>query len=95
MQIFIKSLTGKIIILDVKPSDSIKDVKTKIKDKEGIPLYQQRLIFQGRQRGDKQILSYMGVKNEDTLHFLIRMRGESESHILTRNKDDLSQNLNK
>jgi len=75
MQIFVKTLTGKTIILDVKPSDSIKDLKTKIQDLEGIPLDQQRLLFQGKKRGDGQILSYMGVKNKDTLYFVLRTGG--------------------
>ena len=68
MQIFIKTLTGKTITLEVEPSDTIKKVKRKIQDKEGIPPSQQHLIFKRQELKDHQTLDEYKVTDKSSVH---------------------------
>ena len=83
MQLFVKTLTGKTVSIEVEEGESIEDVKAKIAEKEGIPPEQQRLIFGGQQLQDSKTLDDYDVGDDSTLHLVLRLRGGMQLFVKT------------
>ncbi|CAL6064462.1 Ubiquitin [Hexamita inflata] len=78
MQIFVRTLTGKNITLDVEPTDTIQNLKTKIQEKEATIPVNQCYIFDGKKLDDTRTLAYYNIQKEAVVYLVVRFRAYSE-----------------
>lgn len=75
MQIFIKTLTGRTVSIIVDEDDTILNVKMKLKEKNDVPVDEQRLLFGGHQLEDKRTLKSYSIQRDSTIHLVLRLPG--------------------
>ena len=75
MQIYVKTLTGKTIVLDIDPCDTIENINNKIEEKEGIPPAHQKLIYKGSLLNPERTLADYNIQKNSTLHLMLPLRG--------------------
>lgn len=75
MQVFVKNLIGRTITVDLEPTDTIRQLKEKIEQKEAIPQGEQRLIFSGKGLEDTRSVSDYNIQSNSTIHMVLRLRG--------------------
>jgi ubiquitin len=88
MQIVVKTLTGKIIKLTVKSSDTIGNLKGKIQDIDGIPPFLQRLIFASVELEDNRTVSSYNIQKDSTIHLMLRLSGGAVKNVKKPQKKD-------
>lgn len=87
MQIFIKSLCGKTIIINVESSESIETLKSKIQEKEGIPVEYQILISSNRVLANKKPISFYNIKSESNINLSLKLKSGIQIKIKTLEKE--------
>ena len=80
MQVFVKTISGKYITLDILPETTVLALKQQVYNKEGIPVDAQIFVFAGKSLQDEHLLSEYGVMQESTLFLMLRLKGGRSKH---------------
>lgn len=71
MKIYIKTLDGKTIQMDIKEDNTIRDIKNNIENTTGILSERQRLFFAGKELDFDRTVKYYNIKDESTIHLIL------------------------
>ncbi|CAH9105043.1 unnamed protein product [Cuscuta epithymum] len=69
-EIYVKTMTGKTIVLEVESSDIIRDLKEQIEDLEGMPVEKQNLLFNGRSLANHLTIGDYNIPNKSEVDLL-------------------------
>ena len=90
-QIFVKTLSGKTIAVNIGLQENVFNLKSKVADRTSIPQDQQRLIFGGKQLEDSYPLTKYGICKGSTLHLVLRLRGGAPRKLITEGAPKLKR----
>jgi hypothetical protein len=90
IQIFVKTLNNRTIVLDIEPYFSVELLKDKIEDKEGIPSNKQRLVMGGKTLINGKKLYDYNIQNNNTIHVMISLLGGKRAS-KKGSRDDLNK----
>ena len=90
LQIFVRTLTGKTITLEINSSDTVGDIKARIQSKEGVLAGRQRLVYAGKHLEDECPIADYHLTKGDTLHLLGSLRGGTDPLQLDGNDHSVS-----
>ena len=87
MRLFIKTLTGKTITIEVDPTATVAEAKEKITQVEGIPAHMQQLIFSGMTLAEDRVLGSYNIQRESTVHLVIKVPAEAREDTASSSKE--------
>ena len=90
IQLFVKSLTGRVIVVNVTIMDSVRTLKAMIEREEGISSDEQRLVYAGKQLEDGRILLDYNIQRDSTIDLLLRARGGGKTELHRACEEGLS-----
>ena len=93
MQLFVKTLTGRTSTITVEAGESIRSIKEKLREMEGIPESDQRLVFAGKHLEDSRAISDYNIREESTLYLLLRLRGGMQIFVKTLTGKTMTVNV--